>query len=165
MPDFKPRHQTLSITKKRELGFDPKNYQERTIPIPMKLVGLLEEKRKRQDKDEYLIFGTSRHNEMKGCPGGQRDKHMFDVLKRLALRAEANCGKCVSTYLNQDSSCETRPICRRFGLHMFREHVRHNTPARWRRFGEPAKAFRPRRSREHEEVFTRTRPSGPVKEN
>jgi integrase len=32
--DFNPKAGTLSVSKKVELGFNPKNYQERTIPVP-----------------------------------------------------------------------------------------------------------------------------------
>jgi integrase/recombinase XerD len=75
--DFNPRASTLSVSKKVELGFDPKNYQERTIPIPKLLSTLLQKHRKTQG-DEYLVFPTSRDNVQKGCPGGQRDRHMLE---------------------------------------------------------------------------------------
>lgn len=57
---------------------------------------------------------------MQGRPGGQRDKHMLDRLKRLALNAGLNCGRCQTTYLKQSATCKESPVCGRFGLHMFR---------------------------------------------
>lgn len=117
--DFNVRASTLSVSKKALLGFDPKNYQERTIPIPKLLSTLLQAHRKTQG-DEYLIFPTSRHNAQKGCPGGQRDRHMLDALKKLAFRAGLNCGRCEGTWLNKAVTCAKAPVCTKFGLHKFR---------------------------------------------
>jgi integrase/recombinase XerD len=117
--DFNLRTSTLSVSKKVELGFDPKNYQERTIPIPEALIALLQKHKKTQD-NEYLVFPTSRHNTQKGCPGGQRDRHMLDTLKKLAYRAGLNCGRCEGTWLNKTTTCAKAPICCKFGLHKFR---------------------------------------------
>lgn len=118
--DFNARASTLSVSKKAQLGFDPKNYQERTIPIPELLSNLLQEHRKTQQGDEYLIFPTSRQNTQKGCPGGQRNRHMLDALKKIAYRAGLNCGRCQGTWLNKAITCAKAPICSKFGLHKFR---------------------------------------------
>jgi integrase/recombinase XerD len=118
--DFNPKLNTLSVTKKAALGFDPKNYHERTIPIPDELVTILQKHRKTLAVDEYLIFPTSRHNTMQGRPGGQRDKHMLDTLKSLAFRAGLNCGRCQGSWKKRPASCKDRPICTAFGLHKFR---------------------------------------------
>lgn len=118
--NFNPRKNTLSVTEKTAIGFAPKNYQERTIPVPDELVAILEAHRKRQRAGEYLIFPTSHHNTMQGRPGGQRDRHMLDTLKRLALRAGLNCGRCRSTYHGEPATCAEAPICAKFGLHKFR---------------------------------------------
>jgi integrase len=119
-PDFDPRHNTLSVTKKLHLGFIPKNYEERVIPIPDELVVLLEHQRAMQGPGGYLVFPTSEWNVEQGRPGGQRNRHMLDVLKRLAHRAGLNCGRCEATIKNVPVSCKDRPVCKRFGLHMFR---------------------------------------------
>jgi integrase len=118
--DFDSRRNTLSVTKKAAMGFAPKNYQERTIPVPDELVALLDKRRKKQDPGEYLIFGTSRHNESQGRPGGQRDRHMLDALKRLAYRAGLNCGRCEAILNKTPVTCGNAPVCKKFGLHMFR---------------------------------------------
>jgi integrase len=117
--DFNSRTSTLTVSKKPHLGFDPKNYQERTIPIPALLVQLLT-KHKKTQPSEYLILPTSTHNTMKGCPGGQRDRHMLDRLKKLAKKAKLNCGRCEGTWLNKKTTCAKHPICQKFGLHRFR---------------------------------------------
>ena len=119
-PDFSPNRDTLRVSKKAALGFDPKSYEERTIPIPKMLTELLTKHRKTQDEDAYLIFGTSNFLAHQGRPGGQRDKHMLEALKRLAFRAEVSCGKCVTTIKGKDVTCEMHPVCREFGLHRFR---------------------------------------------
>ncbi len=102
------------------MGFDPKSYEERTIPVPKMLTELLTKHHKTQDEDAYLIFGTSNFLAHQGRPGGQRDKHMLDLLKRLALKAKANCGKCATTIKGREVTCETHPVCKQIGLHKFR---------------------------------------------
>lgn len=118
--DFKPKSSTLAVSKKVALGFDPKNYQERTIPIPQHLVKILLAHRETQPADEYLIFPTTRQQHKQGRPGGQRDRHMLDWLKRIAQRAQLNCGRCISTVRNQPTTCAKHPVCTHFTLHMFR---------------------------------------------
>jgi integrase/recombinase XerD len=117
--DFNAKKGTLRVSEKTNLGFSPKNYQERVVPIPPVLVDLLVAHKKRHP-GSYLMFPTSQHNARKGCPGGQRDRHMLDRLKRLAKRAGLNCGLCVGTYNGKPATCEKAPICKKFGLHMFR---------------------------------------------
>lgn len=116
--DFEPNENALSVTKKP--GFDPKNYHERTVPVFDELVVQLEAHRQRQDGKQLLIFPTSRHNVHKGAPGGQADGHMLRRLKNLAFRAGLNCGRCVGKLNRKPARCSTHPICRKFGLHMFR---------------------------------------------
>jgi integrase/recombinase XerD len=117
--DFDSQHKTLSVTAKPDMGFQPKNYQERTVEIPDVLVSLLIERRKRYP-ESYLIFPTSEHNKARGMAGGKRDRHMLDKLKRFALRHKLNCGRCQGTYLGKATSCAKSPICHQWGLHKFR---------------------------------------------
>jgi integrase len=116
--DFDEDLGTLSVTKKP--GFDPKNYEERTVPIFDELVELLKQHRERQGGKQRLIFPTSAHNVKKGAPGGQADGHMLRKLKRLALRAELNCRRCTGRENKKTVSCKTHAICKQFGLHKFR---------------------------------------------
>ena len=45
---------------------------------------------------------------------------MLDRLKKLAMRAGLNCGRCDGTRNGKPAVCATAPICKRFGLHKFR---------------------------------------------
>ena len=118
--DFNARRGTLSVTQKVALGFAPKNYQERTVPVPAALVTLLQAHRKRQTAGEYLMFPTSTSLKHQGRPGGQRDRHMLDRLKKLAMRAGLNCGRCTGTQNGKRVTCAKDPVCKRYGLHKFR---------------------------------------------
>jgi integrase/recombinase XerD len=116
--DFEANASELSVSKKP--GFDPKNYQERTVPVPRELVKMLEKHRRRQDGKQFLIFPTSKHNVKRGAPGGQADGHMLRRLKKLAFRAGLNCGQCAGMLNKKPAHCRTEPICQEFGLHKFR---------------------------------------------
>ena len=70
---------TVTVRYKPEYGFSPKNYREREIPIPAKLVQSLKVWRGSADKNCSLVFPTS------GC----RPKLDFlDCLKAAATRAK-----------------------------------------------------------------------------
>ncbi len=118
--DFNARRGTLSVRQKAALGFAPKNYQERTVPVPASLVELLQAHRKTLDAGEYFIFPTAKHMKKRGLPGGQRDRHMLNRLKGLARRAGLNCGRCSAQLNGKPVSCATAPVCQKFGLHKFR---------------------------------------------
>jgi integrase len=116
--DFDEKAGTLGVSKKP--GFDPKNYEERTVPIFNELVKLLKARRRRQGGKHHLVFPTSEHNKGRGAPGGQADGHMLRTLKNLAFRSNLNCGRCVATLNKKPVSCATHPVCKEFGLHKFR---------------------------------------------
>jgi integrase/recombinase XerD len=70
---------TVTVRYKPEYGFSPKNYREREIPIPGKLVTSLKTERDIRDKTCGLVFPTA------GC----RPKLDFlDTLKAIAERAK-----------------------------------------------------------------------------
>jgi integrase len=70
---------TVRVTHKKDLGWTPKAYKERTIPIPTKLADALRAHKAKSDKVCKLLFPTA------GC----RPKLDFlDCLKALADRAE-----------------------------------------------------------------------------
>jgi integrase len=119
--DFEPHRSELSVSKKP--GFDPKNYHERTVPVPRLLVTLLKDHKKRLEKqggETRLIFPTSKKNVKRGAPGGQADGHMLRRLKQLAFRADLNCGRCHGKLNGKPARCSSHPICQEFGLHKFR---------------------------------------------
>jgi site-specific recombinase XerD len=45
---------------------------------------------------------------------------MLAWLKRIAQKAELNCGRCMSTWRNKPATCAQHPVCANFTLHMFR---------------------------------------------
>src|SRR5712692_352706 len=72
---------TVTVRYKREYEFSPKNYREREIPIPAKLVKKLTRAKAQADKACGLVFPTA------GC----RPKLDFlDALKAVAERAQLN---------------------------------------------------------------------------
>jgi integrase/recombinase XerD len=70
---------TVTVRYKPEYGFSPKNYREREIPIPAKLVTSLKVEKEKREKTCGLVFPTA------GC----RPKLDFlDTLKAVAERAK-----------------------------------------------------------------------------
>ena len=70
---------TVTVRYKPEYGFSPKNYREREIPIPARLVKELKVLKARSDKTCGLVFPTS------GCNPKQ---NFLDDLKACAERAK-----------------------------------------------------------------------------
>jgi len=74
--------QTVRVTAKPELGFYPKRWEEREIPIPAKLVALLKAHPRRPGSN--YVFPS---------PAGNREYHMLDRCKDVAARAGLNSTK------------------------------------------------------------------------
>src|SRR5712692_625159 len=72
---------TVTVRYKPEYGFSPKNYREREIPIPEKLVKSLKTWKAKSDKTCGLVFPTA------GC---QPKMNFLDDLKAVAERAKLN---------------------------------------------------------------------------
>jgi len=70
---------TVTVRYKPEYGFSPKNYREREIPIPEKLVKSLKVWKAKSDKTCGLVFPTA------GC---QPKMNFLDDLKAVAERAK-----------------------------------------------------------------------------
>lgn len=116
--DVDPAACTIRVTAKREVGFVPKAYHERTVPVPRSLVELLQKRGERLAADGAgLIFATSR--EWRGR-GGKADRKLLDKLKQIARRSGMNCGHCIGSYKGEPVTCATHACCRQWGLHKFR---------------------------------------------
>ncbi|HUA97139.1 MAG TPA: site-specific integrase [Terracidiphilus sp.] len=100
----------VRVTAKKQLGFKPKDKEEREIPVPAALLEALREYKNRQTGSNRLdlVFPTSE---------GKPDKKFENKLKRIACRSGLNCGRCTSKYGNQ---CSEGPYCGKWFLHKFR---------------------------------------------
>lgn len=67
--------QTVRVTAKPELGFYPKRWEEREVPIPVQLIGLLRVHTRRPGCN--FVFSS---------PKGNREYHMLDHCKAVAKR-------------------------------------------------------------------------------
>jgi integrase/recombinase XerD len=99
---------TFTVKEKLDLGFSPKDKEEREIPLPDDLLEVLRERRK-TNPTTRLIFTNGQ-----GGPEG----HFLRRLKKLALRASLNCGECVNKV---GQSCREHPVCNRWELHAMRK--------------------------------------------
>jgi len=77
--DINTSRGTVTVRYKPEYGFSPKNYREREIPIPAKLVKRLKALKAKSDKTCSLVFPTS------GC---NPKLNFLDDLKACAERAK-----------------------------------------------------------------------------
>ena len=68
--------QTVRVTAKPELGFYPKRWEEREVPIPVQLIGLLKAHPRRTGCN--FVFSS---------PKGNREYHILDHYKAVAERA------------------------------------------------------------------------------
>ena len=68
--------QTVRVTAKPDLGFYPKRWEEREVPIPVQLIGLLKAHTHRPGCN--FVFSS---------PKGNREYHMLDHCKAVAARA------------------------------------------------------------------------------
>jgi integrase len=78
-PDLNLMRNTVTVRYKPEYGFSPKNYREREIPIPAKLVKKLKAWKAKSDKACGLVFPTA------GC---KLKLDFLDCLKAIAERAD-----------------------------------------------------------------------------
>lgn len=118
------RSHTVRVTAKPQWAFTPKNWEERSVPLPDGLMDRLRKlKSDRNALPSQLVFPNTR---------GNPDSEMDTIIKRLAKRAGLNCGHCVTQHGNR---CAMGPYCKNFFLHKFRhtfatEHLRHGVDIR-----------------------------------
>ena len=107
-PDINFADQIVRVSAKPDLGFEPKNWEEREVPVPKNLIEMLSMWRSMNTPDAYLVFGTS---------GGKANTHMLEKCKRIAYGNGLNCGRC---HTKKDNLCSEGPYCENYYLHKFR---------------------------------------------
>jgi integrase len=122
--DLDFRNSLVRVTAKPLWKFNPKNYEERAVPLPSAMIEQLERlKAERHATAADLVFPNTK---------GKPDTLHIEVVKRVAYRAKLNCGQCVSDH---NYRCANGPHCERYFLHKFRhtfatEHLRHGVDIR-----------------------------------
>ncbi len=114
-------HRTYRITgeAKSDVGFVPKNHEERTVRLTTELAELLRKRKRNAPNDRWLFVNEE------GLPEG----HFLRKFKAVAKRAGLNCGRCKTTitdgkYENKkrvEVTCEARPVCEKHYLHRLRK--------------------------------------------
>ncbi len=126
---------TYTVRGKPDEGFTVKNHESRTIPIPDTLAAVLKARRKSNPSARWIFVNEA------GVP----DNHFLRKLKRIALRASANCGQCrtnvtkgkYTTKKQVEVSCATDPVCEHIYLHRFRK----TCATRWQEAGVPIRTI------------------------
>ena len=80
--DINAALRTVRVTAKPELGFSPKRWEEREVPVPKQLIELLENHQHR--KGSRFVFAS---------PPGNREYHMLDKCKAVAKRAKLDSAR------------------------------------------------------------------------
>jgi integrase/recombinase XerD len=112
--DFK--HLAVRVKAKPHWGFQPKNWKEREVPVPQKLISLLKKFRPDNATPDDPLFPTAT---------GKPDGGMLEKLKAVAFRAKLNCGHCSVKHELEDGTvrinrCSQGPYCTRWFLHKLR---------------------------------------------
>jgi integrase/recombinase XerD len=112
--DFK--HMAVRVTAKTHWGFHPKNWEEREVPVPQKLITMLQHYRDPKASQDDPVFPSAT---------GRPDGAMLEKLKAVAHRGKLNCGHCAVPHKLDDgvvriNRCAEGPYCRRWFLHKFR---------------------------------------------
>jgi integrase/recombinase XerD len=127
--DLKKLRFTVTGEGKQDVGFIPKNHEERQVPLTTELGGLLNEHKKHAKSDRWVFTNED----------GRPEGHFLRKFKSIAKRAGLNCGKCkahirVGRYDNRhavDVTCETHTVCDEHYLHRLRKTAATN----WLRSG------------------------------
>jgi integrase len=121
----------IGVSAKQGMGFTPKSYEERSVPVPMGLIAALRDRKKHSSS--LLVFPTSPHHTRPDYgKGDNADGHFLELCKEIAFRAGLNCGHCKGEYtvyvLNKGIrskakrayQCGSSPRCGNWYLHKFR---------------------------------------------
>jgi integrase/recombinase XerD len=105
--DLDLKEQVVRVTEKPQWGFIPKDWEQREVPIPDRLVESLKRFLAHQGVQFPLLFPTA---------SGLPNYHFLDLCKNVAYRAKLNCGNCEK----DDCFCADAPCCDNWYLHKFR---------------------------------------------
>jgi integrase/recombinase XerD len=114
--DVDAKHSAVRVTAKPHWGFHPKNWEEREVPVPQKLIALLQGYKPAKAAPDDPVFPSAT---------GRPDGAMLEKLKAIAWRGKLNCGHCETVHVLDDGSrrtnrCASGPFCGRWFLHKFR---------------------------------------------
>ncbi len=121
--DFK--HMAVRVTAKPHWGFHPKNWEEREVPVPLKLITMLQKFRPVTAGADDPLFPSAT---------GRPDGAMLEKLKAVACRGKLNCGHCAVPHKLEDGtvrdqSLRRRPLLRPLVSSQIPPHLRHAAPA------------------------------------
>jgi integrase len=106
-PDIDFGNHVVRVKAKPKLGFIPKDWEEREVPIPDRLLNSLRDHKASANANHALVFSTSNgglvHNFLRQC-------------KSVAWRAGLNCGLCDTG----QGHCAKGAYCQNWFLHKFR---------------------------------------------
>ncbi|MGE5053856.1 MAG: tyrosine-type recombinase/integrase [Acidobacteriota bacterium] len=110
------RHSAVRVTAKPHWGFHPKNWEEREVPVPQKLISLLTKFKPETAGADDPLFPSGT---------GKPDGAMLEKLKAVSFHGKLNCGHCVTTHKlkngeTKTNRCSSGPYCGRWFLHKFR---------------------------------------------
>jgi integrase len=116
--DINFEKRTYTIRGKADVGFEVKNHESRTVPLPDSLMALLKKAQRDKKSDRWIFVNKE---------GKPRD-HSLRRLKQIALKVGLNCGHCKTT-INvgrykpdiREVSCKTHPTCEHIKLHRLRK--------------------------------------------
>jgi integrase/recombinase XerD len=114
--DIDVKNTAVRVTAKPAWGFRPKNWEEREVPVPEKLIKMLQRFRPAKASIDDPVFPSAT---------GKPDSAMLEKLKAVAFRAGLNCGRCATSHKLDDGTirvnrCSVGPFCTRWFLHKFR---------------------------------------------
>src|ERR1700730_3624691 len=116
--DINFEKKTYTIRGKADVGFEVKNHESRTVPLPDSLMVLLKKAQRNKASERWVFVNKE---------GKPRD-HSLRRLKQIALKGGLNCGHCKTT-INvgrykpdiREVSCKTHPTCEHIKLHRLRK--------------------------------------------
>lgn len=113
--DVNFNQRSLRVQQKPEYRFKPKNHEERTVPVPSKLIRSLAAWRKKHSEGT-LIFPSPPHPKRPDYGGEKPDAHHLELCKEIAWRAKLNCRQCTA----RKGKCSQGPHCAHWILHKWR---------------------------------------------